>query len=93
MDENTSRPTSHLTRLARYLLASGAIALAVSTFIQWDAVESGGSIQAALAAQVLMVIGTVALTGAVFGYVLLALRNDRAEDVAGDQRSDSNWFE
>lgn len=93
MDETPARPTSHLTRLSRYLLASGVIALAVSTFLQWDAMERGGSLSGALAAQVLMVLGTFALTGAVVGYVLLALRLDREERAAGGRPTDTDWYE
>ena len=68
--------------------------MAVSTFLQWDAVENGGSINGALAAQVLMVLGTAALTGGAFGYVLLAVRSDR--DEAGGEHEDApdaEWLE
>jgi hypothetical protein len=94
MDDTGARSPSHLTRLSRYLLASGAIALAVGTFLQWDAVENGGSINSALAAQVLMVLGTAALTGAAFGYVLLAVRRDRDEaGGANEPAPDAEWLE
>lgn len=91
MDDPTAKPTSHLTRLCRYLLASGVIALAISTFVQWDTFERGGSLTTALTAQVLTVLGTVALTGAVFGYVLVALQRDR-DGSATDERPDTDWW-
>ncbi len=45
-------------------------------------------------AQLLMVVGPVALTGAVFGCVLLAVRKDRdAEASAGRAQPDREWLE
>lgn len=99
MDQTPERPTSHLSRLCRYLLAGGLVALAVSTFIQWESVQGrgprfiGDGYEGALAAQLLMVLGTVALTGAVFGYVLLAVRRDREASSAEGQVPGASWSE
>ena len=74
-----------LRRLSLYLLVGGLIALALSVAIQWAQYGGGfsmrggfgGGVGAALVGQVLSVLGTVSLTGAVFGFVLLAMRADR----------------
>lgn len=86
MDEATAKPTSHLTRLSRYLLAGGIGSLAVATLLQWSQYNGGrvmgqwrDSVVLLLASQLLMVLGTAALTGAAFAYVMLALRRDRLD--------------
>jgi hypothetical protein len=73
-----------LRRLSLYLLVGGLIALGLSVAIQWAQFGGfsmrgglGGSVGAALVGQVLSVLGTVCLTGAVFGFLLLAMRADR----------------
>jgi hypothetical protein len=94
MDQTPERPTSHLSRLCRYLLAGGLVALFGSTLFQWEQLGGGGGrfdgYGLALTAQLLMVLGTVALTGAVFGYVLLAVRRDRE---ASGVNSSQDWYE
>ena len=92
MDETLARSTSHLTRLCRYLLGGGVAALIVSTALQWEQLDGGigDGYEGVLVAQLLMVLGTVALTGAVFGYVLLAVRRDR-ETSGVDAGQD--WYE
>jgi hypothetical protein len=88
-----------LTRLCRYLLGGGVAALSVSTFLQWESVQGrgprfiGDGYERALVAQLLMVLGTVALTGAVFGYVLLAVRRDRDQSSVEGQTPDASWYE
>lgn len=86
MDEATAKPTSHLTRLARALVAGGLGALAVATLLQWSQYNGGrvmgqwrDSVALLLASQMLMALGTAALTGAAFAYVMLALRRDRLD--------------
>ena len=96
MDETPAKPTSHLTRLSRYLLAGGVAALIVSTALQWEQFGArgiGDGYESALVAQLLMVLGTVALTGAVFGYVLLAVRRDRETSGVEGQTPDHSWDE
>ncbi len=98
MDETPERTTSHLTRLCRSLLAGGLVSLALATFLQWDQLQSGGprlgdGYGVALTAQLLMVLGTVALTGAVFGYVLLAVRRDREQSTFKGKSADASWYE
>jgi uncharacterized membrane protein YidH (DUF202 family) len=101
MDETSARTTSHLTRLCRFLLGGGAVALALAAFLQWDQVRGGESrlrnlgdtYAIALIAQLLTVVGTVALTGAVFGYVLLAVRRDREQSSIEGQAPDASWSE
>ncbi len=101
MDEPLTKSASHLSKLSRGLLLGGLGALVASTLLQWVQFEGGrgrsfmmDGFGVALAAQVLMVLGTVALTGAAFGYVLLAVRRDR--DEAGgmhEQAPDAEWLE
>jgi hypothetical protein len=97
MDETPERTISHLTRLCRFLLAGGLVSLAIATFLQWDQWQSGGRLgdgyEVALMAQLLMVLGTVALTGAVFGYVLLAVRRDREQSSIKGKSADASWYE
>lgn len=98
MDETPERTTSHLTRLCRFLLAGGLISLAIVTFLQWDQLQSGGprlgdGYGVALTVQLLMVMGTVALTGAVFGYVLLAVRRDREQPSVKANSADADWYQ
>ena len=92
MDEKAAETTSHLARLCRYLLAGGVAALIISTALQWEQLDGGigDGYEGVLVAQVLMVLGTVSLTGAVFGYVLLAVRRDREASGVG---SGQDWYE
>jgi ABC-type branched-subunit amino acid transport system permease subunit len=77
------------------------VALALAAFLQWDQVRGGESrlrnlgdtYAIALIAQLLTVVGTVALTGAVFGYVLLAVRRDREQASIEGQAPDASWSE
>lgn len=101
MDESLAKSASHLSKLSRGLLLGGVAALAVSTLLQWAQFEGGrgprswmDGLGLALASQVLVVLGAAALTGAAFGYVLLAVRHDR--DEAGgvnEQSPDAEWLE
>lgn len=101
MDEPEAKSASHLSKLSRGLLLGGLGALALSTLLQWAQFEGGrgprswlDGLGVALAAQVMMVLGTAALTGAAFGYVLLAVRRDR-DEAAGvhEQAPDAEWLE
>jgi len=92
-----TKPGGQLRRLSLYLLVGGLIALGVSVVYQWAQYSGrfsmrgliGGDVAAALFVQVLSVLGTVALTGAVFGFLLLAMRADReARDGAGARVED-----
>jgi hypothetical protein len=99
MDETPVKPTSHLTRLSRYLLAGGLVAVLLSTLLQWQQLQGrgprfiGDGYGVALMTQLLMVLGTVALTGAVFGYVLLAVRRDRETSRVEGHSPDASWHE
>ncbi len=74
-----------LRRLSLSLLVGGSIALGISVVLQWAQLGGGFSMRGdfdsgyttALLAQLLSVLGTVSLTGAVFGFLLLAMRADR----------------
>jgi hypothetical protein len=101
MEEPQAKSASHLSKLSLRLLLGGLGALVVSTLLQWTQFQEGrgrsfilDGFGVALAAQVLMVLGTAALTGAAFGYVLLAVRRDRepAEDVY-EQEPDAEWLD
>jgi hypothetical protein len=101
MDEPQAKSASHLSKLSLRLLLGGLGALVVSTLLQWTQFQGGrgrssllDGFGVALAAQVLMVLGTAALTGAAFGYVLVAVRRDR--DAAGsvhEQEPDAEWLD
>ena len=98
MNDTQAQPTSHLTRLARLLLGTGLGALVVAAALQWTQYNGGNvmgqwsdSLAMALAAQLLTVLGTAALTGAAFAYVLLALRRDRLASSGATE--DADWFE
>jgi hypothetical protein len=102
-DTPTPQP-SHLARLCRYLLAGGLLALLGSTLLQWGQMSeawreaAGGGrgfdgFEFALVTQLMYVLGTVALTGAVFGYVLLAARRDREASSREGEAQDADWYE
>ena len=82
----SSASGGQLRRLSLSLLVGGSIALGISVVLQWAQLggrfsmrgDFGGGYATALLAQVLSVLGTVSLTGAVFGFLLLAMRTDRA---------------
>ena len=101
MSDGRDKPVSHLTRAFRILTIVGSVSLALGVLIQLTQFSSFGGRRGALdgygpvvVAQLLMVVGPVALTGAVFAYVLLAVRKDRdAEASAGGAGPDLNWYE
>ncbi len=81
----------HLRRLSMYLLVGGLVALGISVVYQWAQFggrfstggDFGGGLAAALFVQLLSVLGTVSLTGAAFGFLLLAMRADREARAPG----------
>ncbi len=81
----SSAPGGQLRRLSLSLLVGGLIALGISVIVQWAQFggrfsmrgDFGGGYGTALLVQLLSVLGTVSLTGAVFGFLLLAMRADR----------------
>ena len=83
--EGNAESSGQLRRLSLYLLVGGLVALGLSVAIQWAQYGGGfsmrgglgGGVGAALVGQVLSVLGTVSLTGAVFGFLLVAMRADR----------------
>ena len=86
-----------LRRLSLSLLVGGLIAFGISVAYQWAQLRGnlsmrgpfGGDLATVLLVQLLSVFGTVALTGAVFGFLLLAMRADRvARDVPGTSVED-----
>jgi hypothetical protein len=92
-----SRRGGQLRRMSLWLLIAGSGLLVGSYFLQWA--QFGGSpirgsfadgIGTALLAQLLSVLGTVSLTGAVFGLLLLAVRADREADGPPAGR---DWYE
>ena len=81
----STAPVGQLRRLSLSLLVGGSLALGISVVFQWAQFggrfsmrgDFGGGLATALFVQVLSVLGTVSLTGAVFGFLLLAMRADR----------------
>ena len=88
----SAQPMSHLQRLSQRLLIGGVATLAIAFVVQEVQYSghfpaNGGfdqGITAALFAQLLTILGTVALTGAAFGYLLAAMRRDSAERSSAD---------
>jgi hypothetical protein len=80
-----------LTLLASTLLQWGQVSTT------WREVTGGGrgfdGFELALVTQLMYVLGTVALTGAVFGYVLLAARRDREALSRDGESQDADWYE
>jgi len=101
MNAGSGKPVSHLGRVFRTLAIVGSASLALGMIIQLTQLTSFGGRRAALdgyvpvlVAQFLMTVGPVALTGAVFAYVLLAVRKDHDADAAeGEALPDRDWFE
>ncbi|MCZ3390130.1 MAG: hypothetical protein LH645_13685 [Actinomycetia bacterium] len=89
--DGSPAPAGHLRRLSVYLLVGGSIALGISVAYQWahfvgrfsTGGDLGGGLATALFVQLLSVLGTVSLTGAVFGFLLLAMRADREARAPG----------
>jgi hypothetical protein len=83
--------SSHLQRLSLIFLVAGGTMLAAGFAIQWLVYHGNMSgrgfdpgITSALLVQLLISVGTVALTGAAFGYLLMAMRADTLERAAGE---------
>jgi len=77
----------HLDRLARLLLIGGLVALVAAMFLTWAQLGSGGlgqreffgdsTLFVSLLVQTLTVLAGASLTGAVFAYVMRAVRLDQ----------------
>lgn len=88
MDEPTGKPLSHLNRVFRALAVVGSAALIlglVIQYLQYSFLVSRGSpnfdpYTPIVLGQMLLIVGQVALTGAVIALVLLAVGKDRAAE-------------